>query len=88
MAVHWVLGLMHVVVVVLAPFARADHLIRLVQPHELARLVVPPHVVDLAVSLGQRCPQTVSDTLAHGLVHHLDRQDIHLLLNVLAPELS
>ena len=73
---HWVLGLMHVVVVVLTPFARADHLTRLVQPH------------GLAVSLGQRCPQTVSDTLTHGLVHRLDRQGIRLLLHVLAPELS
>ena len=77
-----------VVVVVLAPFAHADHLARLVQPHDLARLAVPPHVVDLAVSLGQRCIQTVYDTLARGLVHRLERQGIHLLLHVLAPELS
>ena len=69
---HWALGLVHVVVVVvvvLAPFAHADHLTRLVQSHDLASLAVRPHVVDLAVSLGQRCPLTVSDTLAHGLVH-------------------
>ena len=84
---RWALGLMHVVVA-LAPFAHADHLTRLVQPHDLARLAVPPHVVDLAVSLGQRCPQTVSDTLAHGLVHRLDRQGIRLLLHVFALELS
>ena len=41
---------MHVVVVVLAPCAHADHLTRLVQSHDLARLAVPPHVVDLAMS--------------------------------------
>ena len=85
---HRALELMHVVVVVLAPFARADHLTRLVEPHDLARLAVPPHVVDLAVSLGQRCPQIVSDTLARGLVHRLDKQGIRLLLHVLAPDLS
>ena len=85
---HWALGLTHVVVVVLAPCAHADHKTRLVQPHDLARLAVPPHMVDLAVSLGQSCLQTVSDTLAHGLVHRLDRQGIRLLLHVLAPELS
>ena len=85
MAVHWALELMHVVVVaVLAPFAYADHPARLVQP----RLAVPPHVVDLAVSLGQRCLQTVSDTLAHGLVNRLDRQAIRLLLHVHVPERS
>ena len=50
------LELMHVVVT-LAPFAHADRLTQLVQPHDLARLAVPPHVVDLAVSLGQRGPQ-------------------------------
>ena len=66
---HRVPGLVHVVVVaVLAPFAHADRLVRSLQLHDQARPVAPLHLVDLAVSL------TVSDTLAHGLVHHLGRQ--------------
>ena len=66
---HRVPELVHVVVVaVLAPFAHADRLVRSLQLHDQARPVAPLHLVDLAVSL------TVSDTLAHGLVHHLGRQ--------------
>ena len=78
---------MHVVVVVvaLAPFAHADDLTRPVQPHDLARLAVHLHVVDLDFSIGRRCPP---DTLAHGFVHRLDRQDIRQLLHVCALELS
>ena len=89
MAVHCALGLMHVVVAVLAPFAHAEHLARLVQPHDLARLAVPPHVIDLAVSL------LVKDVLQPVLTPWhmdwsiaLDRQGTRLLLHVFAPELS
>ena len=71
MAVHWALGLVHVVVAVLAPFAHADLQVRSRQLHDQARLVAPLHLVDLAVSLDRRCPQTVSDTLAHGPAHRL-----------------
>ena len=60
---HRVRGLTHVVV--LAPFAHAYRQVRSLQLHDQARPVAPHHVVDLAVSLDRRCPQNVSNTLAH-----------------------
>ena len=73
---------------VLAPFAHADRLVRSLQLHDQTRLAAPLHVVDLAVSLDRRCPQTVSDTLAHGPARRLGRQRNRLSLQVFAPQLS
>ena len=81
MAVHWVLGPMHVVVVVLALFPRADHLTRLV-----CRMIWPVLLYHLTCLTWLFL--LVKDVLKPFPTPWRDRQGIRLLLHVLAPELS
>ena len=75
MDLQWVPGSSHVVVVavvlVLAPLEQGDRLVWLPQPLVPTLLVAPLHDADPAVSLDRRCPQTVLDTLTHGLANLL-----------------
>ena len=88
----WVPGSSRVVVVavvlVLAPLEHGDRLVWPPQPLVPTLLVAPQHETDPAVSLDRRCPQTVFDTWAHGLVNLLGKLRNRASRRALAPEIS